>query len=331
MRLPLLPWLFGSSANLKHRVKGDSARLRQIISNIIDNAFQNSIEGGIRVDIRPLRLQSQNSVVGIRVQDVGIGMSEKQLDDLFQEFEQIMDDDEKESIVSTPPTVGSEKPLGLGLAVVARYVRNMNGQIRVRSELGKGTIFGIELPFELALASDHIMPKFFPERSSSPNLGSISASELRRPSTTSLSKHVRAASLSRRTSLGGDYTIPSFIAESSSQGSPSGSYGSPAITPNDSQRGDPFGNIFSGRIPKRRGSIADMVAQPPEMLNILIAEDNPINARLLSRRLAKLGHTVEIAQDGQICYDNFSKNENAYDVILMDLQVHSPSSIALHC
>src|SRR3954463_6366842 len=60
-----------------------------------------------------------------------------------------MDEDSPPTSV-TPDSTDSNTSIGIGLAVVARYVRNMNGQIRIRSELGKGTIFGIELPFEHA-------------------------------------------------------------------------------------------------------------------------------------------------------------------------------------
>jgi len=59
---------------------------------------------------------------------------------------------------------------------------------------------------------------------------------------------------------------------------------------------------------------------PP--FKILIAEDNPINARLLTRRLQKIGYVVEISCNGQECHDYFTSNQGAVDVILMDCQVH---------
>jgi CheY-like chemotaxis protein len=56
-------------------------------------------------------------------------------------------------------------------------------------------------------------------------------------------------------------------------------------------------------------------------LSVLIAEDNPVNAKVLTRRLQKLGHGVELALDGQQCHDHFASNPYTVDVILMDLQV----------
>src|SRR4051812_39575702 len=68
--------------------------------------------------------------------------------------------DEDSSRSSTTPDSNDGNPsLGIGLAVVARYVRNMNGQIRIRSELGKGTIFGIELPFDHATGTPIATPE----------------------------------------------------------------------------------------------------------------------------------------------------------------------------
>lgn len=61
-------------------VKGDPSRLRQVLSNVTSNAFQHSSAGGIKVDIRPIKIADSSSVIGITVQDGGLGMSETQLD-----------------------------------------------------------------------------------------------------------------------------------------------------------------------------------------------------------------------------------------------------------
>jgi len=60
---------------------------------------------------------------------------------------------------------------------------------------------------------------------------------------------------------------------------------------------------------------------PGPRLSVLIAEDNPVNARVLTRRLQKLGHEVELALDGQQCHDHFASSPHTVDVILMDLQM----------
>jgi light-regulated signal transduction histidine kinase (bacteriophytochrome) len=297
-------------------VKGDSSRLRQIMSNIIANAFQNSMDGGIKVDIRPIFVRENTSVIGIRVQDNGKGMAEATLDDLFQEFEQIFDDEEKESTSPTPSlTVGANRPLvGLGLALVARYVKNMGGQIRVRSELGKGTIFGIELPFEHAPSTPAQLTSRLPEMSLS-NRGS--PSKLRRGSVPLL----KTPYLGRRRSLGADVYIPEIVSERTETHE---SYvDSPLSTPGEGGSVDSLDSMFSARTTAGRSTNLSWFASAPERMSVLIAEDNPINARLLSRRLLKLGHTVEVADNGQVCHDLYAKKSADYDVILMDIQVNT--------
>jgi hypothetical protein len=64
--------------------------------------------------------------------------------------------------------------------------------------------------------------------------------------------------------------------------------------------------------------------------HVLIAEDNPLNSRLLETRLTKRGHTVKVTVDGQMCADTFKQSPTAYDLILMDLQVCESIIITSH-
>jgi signal transduction histidine kinase len=61
-------------------VKGDATRLRQILTNLTRNAFQNSVDEGVKVDIRRIRTIDGVSTISITVQDAGVGMTEQQLD-----------------------------------------------------------------------------------------------------------------------------------------------------------------------------------------------------------------------------------------------------------
>lgn len=302
---------------LPARVKGDSARLRQIISNIMSNAFQNSVSGSIKVDIRclcarPGRAKPGSSIVGITIQDAGMGMSEEQLDSLFQEFEQILDDDDTsmESSSSTPSVPGLKEPLGLGLAVVARYVRNMNGQIRVRSELGKGTIFGIEVPF------DHAPTMPDSTKGSGNVIQRLSLDDCFAQNPADLHGMTATSPVSA-----GKMPIdqPGYFPRLSPASEET--LRAPPITSSEEVLRDTIhfkttsDFINSGIFPT---GLQDL---PIFSLSVLVAEDNPINARLLSRRLLKAGHKVEVACDGQACHDYFAAHSDTVDVILMDLQM----------
>ncbi|RDW66323.1 hypothetical protein BP6252_09958 [Coleophoma cylindrospora] len=300
-------------------VKGDSARLRQIISNITSNAFQSSVAGSIKVDIRCLRAMAESSIISITIQDAGMGMSEDQLDTLFQEFEQVLDDEEDHSMgssSSTPSIPGTKEPLGLGLAVVARYVRNMNGQIRVQSELGVGTLFGIELPFDHASAAPTTPGLAEASSYISTNLStaelSIQVPDDNQNKTPSSPVSARKQSVDQSEDMPGQ---PSELEETT---------GNPVLTSHEEVLFNTMNfRVANDYINATHGDIfpAGIRDLPKFSLSVLVAEDNPINARLLSQRLLKAGHKVEVAYDGQACHDYFVAQPDAIDVILMDLQM----------
>ncbi|KAF4618388.1 hypothetical protein G7Y89_g14916 [Cudoniella acicularis] len=294
-------------------VRGDPSRLRQVLSNVTSNAFQHSNQGGIKVDMRPIRTHDTTSIVSISVQDAGVGMSESQLDDLFQEFEQVVDEDSRTlSTDNTPSGNDNSRSLGVGLAVVARYIRNTHGQIRVNSEPGKGTIFVLEIPFEHASpASIRRLSSFPADHLSLPRTLSDTSS----PSI-SLPHHKGKALLEK----GQGKTL------GHSSGSPPENEHHANRNPGFPSSGFPSAGLSSHSL-ESGGSkfpFPDMDSDPastPRGLSVLIAEDNPINVRLLTRRLLKLGHEVEIAYDGQECHDHFTSKPHKIDVILMDIQM----------
>lgn len=95
--------------------------------------------------------------VEVCISDSGVGMSEKKLDLMFRELEQVeaVGDNPfesisaKDKIVEDKAKTDEDRILGLGLAAVARVLRNMDGQLRLKSEEGKGTRFILRFPFEL--------------------------------------------------------------------------------------------------------------------------------------------------------------------------------------
>lgn len=136
-------------------VYGDYRRVRQAIANVTANAVQNTTEGSVKVECFVVEVFESQVRVEIAVHDTGCGMSNEQLDRLFQDLEKVSSADLGESEPIDEPADGSlsqtrkGRALGLGLAVVARIVGNMDGQLRLKSEEGKGSRFVIQIPFEL--------------------------------------------------------------------------------------------------------------------------------------------------------------------------------------
>ncbi|KAG4438300.1 hypothetical protein IFR05_006235 [Cadophora sp. M221] len=277
-------------------VNGDAARLRQVLSNVVSNAFQHSVEGGIKVDIRPIKTNEDCSVIGITVQDAGIVIDQDNL-----------------SGETVPASLSDGQPLGVGLAVVARYVKNMKGQIRVQSELGKGTIFGIELPFQHAIDSPDdslpMGPLSDPKGPAKLRAMSDSSNAPFAPSSHRGIEELQALEETIR-SITPEALAPSPLEVPSNLTSPESHSGGLTSQGTSSESIYPFPNMNSNISEHSR-----------ETLSVLIAEDNPINARLLVRRLTKLMHSVEHVNDGQECYDQFALNPHLVDVILMDIQM----------
>ena len=143
---------------LPQAVIGDQRRVRQAISNITANAIQCTTEGSVKVEMYLTSREGMRCEIEVCVSDTGMGMSSKKLDQLFRELEQVQSEElsagsdeilPDSKALSQVSSKGDERTLGLGLAVVARIVRNMNGQLRLKSEEGKGSRFVIQFPFDL--------------------------------------------------------------------------------------------------------------------------------------------------------------------------------------
>lgn len=118
---------------------GDAVRLRQCLMNLLSNAVKFTPQGGsVSLSYRETVVDETHRIVRIAVQDSGIGMGKDYLSRIFNPFEQ-----EQSSL--TALTSGS----GLGLAIVKSIVDLMDGSISVQSQVGKGSRFTLELPFEV--------------------------------------------------------------------------------------------------------------------------------------------------------------------------------------
>ncbi len=109
---------------------GDRRRIEQIMINLLSNAIKFTNKGEIC-----LRCFSDNASIVLCVQDTGIGISEENIDIIFDAFRQ----------VDTGITRVQEGT-GLGLNITKKLVEKMGGSIRVKSEMGKGSTFTVMLP-----------------------------------------------------------------------------------------------------------------------------------------------------------------------------------------
>ncbi|KAI9673026.1 MAG: Light-sensor Protein kinase [Caeruleum heppii] len=401
---------------IPHFVIGDQRRVRQAVSNLTANAIQHTKEGSVKVELWPCETLEDRTVIEIAVQDTGSGMSSEKLDALFRDLEQVQTegDDLAHAGAESPSTqqlspygdAQEDGSLGLGLAVVARIVRNMGGQLRLKSEEGKGSRFVIQLPFGLpsgqaSLQSRPTEPSLLPLGPTTPPpadgevmlvdnaLRSMEASPAmdRKNSVGSLTslRSTRSEESARSTKsdvdrlidaiqeplMGGskaqsrERTVRSMSQSSRGERpgsaysarpgilSRSGSYGTslaPAsperqrsplpgqeavqdsrtpITPvripetsSQSTPASPSSGLLQGlSVEQRLGPDLSRTLPASDHLNVLVAEDDPINSKIITKRLEKSGHKVQMTVNGEECASRFGEQATTFDVVLMDMQM----------
>ncbi|KAI1101263.1 hsp90-like protein [Jackrogersella minutella] len=415
---------------LPRYVHGDFRRVRQAVANITANAMQHTSKGSVNIESYVTEVLETRVKVEIAIQDTGCGMSNEKLDKLFRDLEQVSADVDESASVEDTENPNEDRTLGLGLAVVARIVRNMNGQLRLKSEQGKGSRFVIQLPFELpsgesleklgarnafanpsvtSVASvtktlpttdaDEVMlvdigtsnpislskrtsieRRSFDEtrsvnsmRSAGSNSGQSNKSDtdrlidaLQTPLSIGgldekagsirrlRSKERQDGVTSRPASLSGpSATSPPMIDGDGLERSAVLQRASIDVSSGEYHVADSKTSIKSIKVPdenfdrplatragqagqvsrvfklpeyaKPNGEQIDkhMPAPPPQSvkLRVLVAEDDPINMKILKKRLEKSGHTVHHAVNGEDCAAVYKERPADFDVILMDMQM----------
>lgn len=400
---------------------GDQRRVRQAISNVTANAIQNTTEGGVKVEMYVASTPSPDSVeIEICVTDTGVGMTSATQDQLFYGLEQVQSElienlDESDEPGQDASSKSDKKHLGLGLALVARIIKNMNGQIRLKSEEGKGSRFVLQFPFDLpdfhtvpasspdgvdislpetpgsipvegerTLVAPHLSRSFSGEnevtrKNSMESIGSLRS---RRSVTGSLksqqsakstgsdidkligaiqethlsekgrrsgSCHSIRPSLSKRTSMDSetpssphkiraktwepvsDQTVAPPHQRTMEQSSPGEQHVSSSGIP---LRALKMPEAYDVPLPAAHtkgdilGELHDTPDQPtspnplsPNKMRVLVAEDDPLNSRIIKKRLDKLGHNVTLTVNGEDCATAFGERFQDFDVVLMDMQM----------
>ena len=120
---------------LPRTVVGDPLRVRQVLINLLGNAYKFTSQGQITLRVIASAQGAHNTSVLFEVQDTGIGMTPEQQAKLFTAFFQ--------AEASTSRLYGGT---GLGLSISYQLTKLMQGEMGVRSQLGKGSVFWFKLP-----------------------------------------------------------------------------------------------------------------------------------------------------------------------------------------
>jgi two-component system, sensor histidine kinase len=136
----------------------DRSLVEQILRNLVSNAIKYTQQGAVR-----LRCLHETAAVRIQVLDTGIGMASNELPYIYDEFYQV-----------GVPANSVREGFGLGLSIVHRLVKLLGLQLQVQSEVGKGSVFTLDLPPSSGRRDQQPAPS--PKRA-----GAASAQSLQRP------------------------------------------------------------------------------------------------------------------------------------------------------
>lgn len=108
---------------------GDEYRLEQAFQNIIVNAiYYTKPKGNVYIDLKSIK-----NMAYVTITDTGVGISEEDLDKIFDRYYRVSGTEKHQST-------------GLGLSIAQEILKQHQGSIAVKSELGKGTVFTVQLP-----------------------------------------------------------------------------------------------------------------------------------------------------------------------------------------
>lgn len=318
---------------------GDHLRIRQIVYNLVSNAIKFTSSGEVIVSVNARHESREQVSLLIQVIDTGIGIPEKQRQQIFEPFSQADN--------SISRRFGGS---GLGLTIVRNLVMLMEGNIHIDSMAGKGSTFTVELPLQVTSFPSHAPSRYRCALLFDPHPHSRQALERL---LANFVDNIESCETTSDLEIGGTVQPPDIILYSVPVSQAPGTLDhhieylknrfscpiviiSPlnnfttAIHGSESGESPPvlfidkppaikeLAAIFTDTNQDHDGKAAE--AGPTLPASILIAEDNEFTRLLLSTFLAKLGSDLTTAANGQqaIAISDYQQ----FDLILMD--VHMP-------
>lgn len=333
-----VPLLVDFPMDVAHRIHGDAGRVRQVLMNLIGNAVKFTESGRISVEVRAvsiLEASEDRVTLEISVSDTGIGIPSEIQDQLFQSFHQ--------ADASTTRKYGGT---GLGLAICKRLVELMGGNIGLESNAEGGARFWFRLEFQTDTDPiDPILSERFEELTASvcydnSEVSAALVEKLSQLGITASETHnlkeivdpvdliflpdsISAASIQRHRELS-DYAFDEIILTSiwskQRRRLHDEGYHRFLTMPVD------YRNLITEI---KRAINLDEATQDVKLttevsplydgVRVLLAEDNVVNQKVISRMLTRLGCRVDVAANGIEAMDMW--DSLPYNMIFMDCRM----------
>ncbi|QNF33922.1 response regulator [Adhaeribacter swui] len=332
------------------RISGDSTRLKQILINLIGNAFKFTTQGEIVVGLQYLgKRENGQTELAFEVRDTGIGFSPEQAAKLFKAFTQLDS--------STTRKYGGT---GLGLAICTRLIELMGGTMSAMSQPGQGATFCFTI---LTQESNPVLPapctanvaELSGRRILVVNANATNRSILQKQldcwQFTSVLTQSGEEALAQIRTQAFDLVITDMhlsgingleLAKLIKQEQPALPFMLLSSVGNDGEAKSSgfFRSVLTKPVRQRQLQqeiIRCLQQEQPEEkpaitenklslrfanqypLRILVAEDNPINQMFAQMALERLGYQTDLAENGRFVLEALQRT--TYDVILMDVQM----------
>ena len=337
-------------------LEGDHQHLRQVLINLVNNAIKFTDEGSVNLHVYRKGGPETKPRIRFDIVDTGIGMPPESLDTIFDDFTQA----EKKSTRTFAGT-------GLGTAISKELVELMGGKIGVESELDKGSLFWVEIPFKSIPHNDSVISSnrlvlLAAEDTAAAIRPALKGWDIEfdwvRSSPRALSLLIQAAEQGNHyhSVIVDQATMSDINPEQFAQmvksenllenlslilvnssdtmidmNSINHYYISTIVEPED--RRSLFNAIHAAQSVKVTDSNVVTMAEHysrqagAKILNILVAEDNAINQKVIQGILRHAGHNVRIVETGEMALDVLSTDLDKIDMLILDKNMPERSGI----